>query len=178
MVVAYAEHYTVRDHAAWEGDWELIHGAPYAMSPSPGVTHQSVSGAILNQMLDALRDCAQCHALMGMDWDVSDDTVVRPDVMVICHELDERVTRTPEIIFEVISPRTAERDERTKFELYQKEGVEWYVLVYPEHKTAKVYQRVQGQLQKAGDFSGERFTFTVKNCALDIVFGEIWRRKG
>ena len=39
----YTEHYTLDDYRLWEGDWELIDGSAYAMSPSPMVTHQSVS---------------------------------------------------------------------------------------------------------------------------------------
>jgi hypothetical protein len=31
----YLPHYTVADHAAWEGDWELLDGVALAMTPSP-----------------------------------------------------------------------------------------------------------------------------------------------
>jgi hypothetical protein len=33
-------HYTYNDYQKWEGDWELIRGIPYAVSPSPGWRHQ------------------------------------------------------------------------------------------------------------------------------------------
>jgi hypothetical protein len=32
----------------WEGDWELIDGAPYAMSPSPEMTHQFTGGSLFS----------------------------------------------------------------------------------------------------------------------------------
>ena len=45
---------------------------------------------------EQLRDCQQCEALFEADVEFSDDTVVRPDVLVICfaHE-GERITRRP-----------------------------------------------------------------------------------
>jgi len=39
---------------------------------------------------------------METDWQVSNDTVVRPDVMVICQPIDEKVTVTPEVCIEVV----------------------------------------------------------------------------
>ena len=57
---------------------------------------------------------------------------------MICHEPDERITRAPEIIVEIISKSTAARDEQLKFELYQDEGVKYYIIVYPDSKKAKV----------------------------------------
>ena len=29
----YLPHYTYEDYCMWEGNWELIDGIPYAMSP-------------------------------------------------------------------------------------------------------------------------------------------------
>jgi Uma2 family endonuclease len=176
MPVAYTEHYTAEDYRTWDGDWELIGGAPYAMSPSTSVTHQYVSGAIAAQLFEQLRSCSDCIVLTEMDWDVATDTVVRPDVMVVCGKMDERVTRAPEILFEVISPRTAARDERTKLELYEREGVDWYVLVYPDRQTAKVYRWINGAYQKVGDFADEAFPFPLDDCAIELRFADIWRR--
>ena len=35
----YLPHYTVADHAAWQGDWELLDGVAVAMTPSPFGPH-------------------------------------------------------------------------------------------------------------------------------------------
>lgn len=165
MRPAYTEHYTVRDYQTWEGDWELIHGAPYAMAPSLRVSRQIVAGQVLTELNLAMANCDACRALMGMNRDVANDTVVRPGAMVICHEPDERVTRRPEGVFEVVSPRKAQRDEHLKFDLYEREGVEWYVLIYPEHNTAKIYRREAGRFAKVTDVGDERFTFTFAGWA-------------
>ncbi len=86
MVLAYQEYYTDKDYQQWEGDWELIEGMPYAMAPSPSVTHQTVglniATTIKEQFNKAHDNCDKCCVLMETDWLVSNDTVVRPDVMV------------------------------------------------------------------------------------------------
>ena len=39
-------HYTFEDWLHWEGRWEIIHGLPYAMSPSPVPKHQVTANAL------------------------------------------------------------------------------------------------------------------------------------
>lgn len=39
-------YYTYADYAQWEGQWELIDGIPYAMSPSPVPKHQRIANKI------------------------------------------------------------------------------------------------------------------------------------
>jgi hypothetical protein len=80
MPLAYVEHYTVDDYNLWKGDWELIDGMPYAMAPSPMVTHQSINGKIFAQLSDKLDDCPECQALFEIDWKVSSDTVCQESV--------------------------------------------------------------------------------------------------
>jgi Uma2 family endonuclease len=125
------EAYTVRDYLQWKGDWELIHGQPVAMAPSPAVEHQVASMMIARQLDESLDDCPHCQALFEIDVEFAEDTVVRPDVLVICYQPEgDRLTRAPDLIFEVISPKTARRDEVVKFDLYRTEGVAHYVLIY------------------------------------------------
>lgn len=179
-MLAYHEHYTVKDYALWEGEWELINGMPYAMAPSPTVSHQIVAGNILTQLNNSIanhsRGCEGCYALMEVDWETSNDTVVKPDVLIICNEIGEKVVKTPAIIFEVSSPSTAKRDEQLKFELYEKEAVSYYVLVYPETQVAKVYHWKNGAYQKVKDFSTEPFVLIINNCNIHIDFSSVWRK--
>jgi Uma2 family endonuclease len=173
---AYEEYYTTSDYQQWEGDWELIHGTAYAMAPSPMVTHQFVSTKITHELMQILQNCPNCMVMGEIDWEVSSDTVVKPDALVICKEIEEKVNKTPEIIFEVISPSTAKRDEVLKFDIYEKEGVKYYTLVYPKNRIAKVYKLNQeGRLIKQGDFENESFTFEIDRCRADFDFRTIWR---
>jgi Uma2 family endonuclease len=175
--LAYEEKYTIQDYREWEGDWELVYGDAYAMAPSPMYGHQYVNLKIARQLDEKLEACTECSAIIEMDWEVSDDTAVRPDSMVICYEPIERVTERPEIIFEVISPGTGKRDEILKFALYQSEGVPWYILAYPEKQEAKVYRLEDSTYQKIGNFADETFRFELDRCEIEFNFGFIWRRR-
>ena len=172
------ETYTMQDYLQWAGDWELIYGQPLAMAPSPGLTHQTLSMMIARQLDEALDDCPRCQALFEIDVEFSVDTVVRPDVLVICYQPEgDRLTRAPSLIFEVLSSKTARRDEVVKFELYRTEGVENYVLIYPESKTARVYRLIEGEYRIAGDFHDEQYRFELQGCIIDFDFSRIWKRK-
>jgi len=173
----YIEYYTIDDHKYWSDDWELIHGFPYAMAPSPLVTHQSVNGKIFLELNRGLENCPKCQALFEIDWEVSIDTVVKPDMVVICYEPDEKLTKRPNIIFEVTSSSTLKRDETIKFELYQNEGVKYYIIVYPKRKVAKVYRLKYGKYIKVNDFENEKYKFDLEDCSIDFDFSKIWRDK-
>jgi Uma2 family endonuclease len=177
MSVGYIEHYKVEDYNLWKGDWELIEGKPYAMAPSPMVTHQSVNMKISRQLDELLDECEECQPFFEIDWIVSSDTVLRPDTLVICYEPDEKLTKKPEIIFEVASPSTVSKDERVKFEIYEREGVKYYIIVYPEDKVAKAYELKDGRYIKMGDFSDEKTLFELSVCDLAFDFSKIWRKK-
>jgi len=174
--LAYIEHYTRDDFYQWEGDWELIYGQPYAMAPSPVYGHQFVSGKIYRQLDEKLEKCIYCNASFEIDIEFSEDTILRPDCIVICYEPTERLTKAPEIVFEVVSKSSARKDETIKFEVYQDEGVKYYILVYPDIKKAKVYRLDLGRFIKEGDFSDEVYTFELDSCKIEFDFNFIWRK--
>ena len=68
------DRFTWRDYQAWpdEERWEIIDGVAYAMSPAPSVAHQAVSNMIARLLDAALDDCPQCHALLPVDWRISE----------------------------------------------------------------------------------------------------------
>jgi len=172
----YSEYFTKANYIQWQGDWELIGGVAYAMAPSPMVTHQSVATKIASELEIKTSECKKCLTLNEIDYEISNDTIVRPDVLLICKPIDETVDKAPDVIFEVLSASTARRDETVKFDLYQKEGVSYYVLVHPQKKVAKVYRLSDdGRFVKQGDFTDESFGFETKSCLFDFDFGKIWR---
>ncbi len=72
-------HYTYDDYLRWEGNWELIYGIPYAMSPAPKLDHQAISNNIAQLLGNLLSDCATCQALLPVDWRIDVETMVQPD---------------------------------------------------------------------------------------------------
>lgn len=136
----YIPHYTVADYAHWEGDWELWGGVPVSMAPGPFGRHQKLAGDVMMVIREAL-SAAECNAEVTyeLDWIVSNDTVVRPDVLVICGGIPERHLETPPaLIVEVVSDSTRERDQVFKRALYEREGVTAYLIADPDAKTIEV----------------------------------------
>ena len=63
-------HYTIDEYALWEGDWELINGIPYAMTPAPVIKHQRISNKIARLLDEQLDDCQHCYSLLPVDWHI------------------------------------------------------------------------------------------------------------
>lgn len=168
-------HYTYDDYILWEGRWEMIEGIPYAMTPSPSFRHQRVSQKIARFLDMALDDCEHCRAVLPVDWKVAEDTVLQPDNMVLCYEpAGPFLTKAPALIFEVLSASTAAKDRRTKFSIYEREGVAYYCLVDPETEVAKIYRLHEGRYVKQMDATDETFKFDLGRCAFEIEFARIW----
>lgn len=143
--------YTVADYLSWPQTerWELIHGVPYNMSPAPSVPHQRVvlsTGA----QLSAFTRSGPCETLVAptdlfLPRDDADDTVVQPDVMVICDpdKIDDRgVTGAPDLIVEVLSDSTAYKDLSEKRILYEAAGVREYWAVNLATRTVLVWRLI------------------------------------
>ncbi len=172
------EHYTTEDYQHWEGDWELIEGIPYAMSPAPALKHQTLSMGLARLLDEALDPCPHCRALFETDIYFSSDTVVRPDLLIICHTPEgEFITRAPDLVVEIISPRRARHDEHTKFQLYQSEGVAYYLIAYPDERKIKAWQLIDGNYRKIGDFHDQSLDLTLNGCPVTLNFAKLWQKK-
>ena len=171
------EYYTYDDYKKWEGDWELIYGQPVAMAPSPVISHQYVMSMLVYELNKNLQNCEKCMVVAEEDWIVCDDTVVRPDISVICNEENDFIIKAPEIIVEIVSKSTAKRDEKIKFEIYEKELVKYYILVYPDRLTAKIYKNENSQFKKIGDFSKETVNLSENlTCEAEIDFENVFKK--
>jgi Uma2 family endonuclease len=168
-------HYTYEDYKHWEGKWELICGIPYSMSPSPAWKHQRVNTNIISQF-DQLfkKEKCKCMALMALDWIINDNTVVEPDISVTCKPIEGKfLTNTPEIIFEILSPSTTLKDKNIKFNIYQSEGVTYYIMVNPTSKSYEIFHLTKGKYIKESSIK-KSFEFKLKNCNIPFDFNTIW----
>jgi len=170
-------HYTYNDYKLWKGDWELMNGHPIAMSPAPMCKHQSLASFIITEINNQLDECPLCEVLGEVDYKISDDTILRPDIVLTCGETNESyLTKAPEIIVEIISPSTARRDETYKFDIYEAEKVKYYIIIYPDELIAKVYKLDAKEYDKQGDFSEEVYDFTETTCNIKIDFKRVFKR--
>lgn len=170
-------HYTYDDYCLWEGRWELLNGVPYSMSPAPSIPHQSIVGNIYSQLTSLLDNCNNnCQVLLSpVDWKMSDETVVQPDVMVACGDLkDKYLDFAPEIVFEVLSDSTKEKDRTVKYEIYQSEGVKYYVIVNTKQKNAEVFQLKNKFYSKIKETKTETVRMDIKECPINFDFKKIW----
>ena len=166
----YIPHYTRADYEQWKGDWVLWQGIPVAMTPSPFGPHQNCSYRITRALWDAI-EAAKCKAVViqSIDWIISDDTIVRPDILVLCGEVPERhVMQSPALIVEILSPSTADRDRNEKLRLYQDHGVDYYLIVDPNNYTVEAYERSdQGIFQQLQPEKGYEFTLC-NDCRIQL----------
>lgn len=147
------EHHTYGDYLHWPDDvrYELIDGDAYLMAPAQTLDHQDVAGEIFRQLANCLVG-KPCRAFIapvdvrlpkGDEADERIDTVVQPDVLVVCDEskLDRRGVRgAPDLVVEVLSPSTASHDQLLKRGVYERAGVTEYWLVHPTDRVISVYR--------------------------------------
>ena len=178
MSVANLLNYTYEDYKNWEGSWELIDGLAVSMAPAPMKIHQKIASELFFQLKQKLNDeCEECDVLYETDWKISDATTLRPDIVLSCHDEGEAyLTKAPKIIIEILSPSTAKKDETIKFDIYEEEKVQYYILVYPQDLKAKVYTLEKNSYTKVGDFSNEKLSFTDIDCELELDFEKVFRR--
>jgi Uma2 family endonuclease len=147
------EYHTYGDYLGWPEDvrYELVEGVAYLMAPAPDLAHQDVAGEIFYQVRRALegKSCRPFIAPVDVRLPNSDeadkavDTVVQPDVFVVCDEakLDRRGVRgAPDWIVEVISPGSASHDYIVKRRLYERHSVREYWLVHPTDRLLTIYR--------------------------------------
>jgi Uma2 family endonuclease len=148
------DRFTYADYLTWDDGqrWELIDGVAFCMSPGPSRLHQKWLGELFVQFHSYLvgKPCEVYMAPFDVRLqdclDAADEeiiTVVQPDLMVICDTnklYDSGVKGAPDLVVEIISPSTAKRDIKTKFELYQRHGVKEYWILYPNDRTMLVYR--------------------------------------
>lgn len=169
-------HYTYDDYAQWEGRWELIAGIPYAMVPAPVIRHQVICGNIIQYLGGLLKKCKKCRVLLPVDWPIAEDTVVQPDVLVVCGDDIgvEKLTVVPVVVFEVLSPSTTRKDRVLKYRLYQDAGVKYYCIVDPDSDSVEVYLLDSDKYHLAPEVSDGRMPFDLGPCRIDVDFSMIF----
>jgi len=163
------KRYTYGDYRTWDDGlrWELIDGEAFCMSPGPGTAHQFLAAKLFTKlgsyfegkecqaffapfdvMLPRGEEPARGQASAGRPEDEV-DTVVQPDIMILCDmsKLQHNgIKGAPDVIIEILSPSTTQRDLDDKFRLYERVGVKEYVIVDPLNYVIFVHRRDAGGL--------------------------------
>ncbi|CCE24693.1 Uma2 family endonuclease [Methylotuvimicrobium alcaliphilum] len=161
LAIKKSDHFSYADYVNWQTEqrYELIDGEAFMMAPAPDLAHQDIAGEIYRQIANSLegKNCRPFIAPVDVrlpkhdEADERIDTVVQPDVFVVCDtaKLDRRgVLGPPDWIIEVLSPSTAGHDQIRKLSLYERSGVKEYWLVHPIDRILTVYRLCDGKYGK------------------------------
>src|SRR3972149_8068185 len=154
--LTYEDYLTLPD----EKRYELIEGDLY-MVPAPDFYHQIISrniefllwGFIKKRNLGTV-----VHALV--DVVLTTEDVIQPDILYISNErrgiiTGRNVSGAPDLVIEILSPSTQERDKIVKRDLYATHGVKEYWIVDPLTKSVEVMSLSSDGFKLYGIFSKE-----------------------
>ena len=124
---------------------EILDGEHYVM-PAPSFSHQGISfklclrigSFVLEHRLGFVR-------YAPLDVLLSEYDIVQPDLLFISNERagnvkEPNVHGAPDLVVEILSDSSRQRDEILKPHLYERSGVLEYWLVDPQARTVKVFR--------------------------------------
>lgn len=126
--------------------YELLEG-DLVMVPSPNFEHQSISSHLEFLLYEFVRK-RDLGVVLYAPFDVvlgeaGEEHVVQPDLLFVSKER-KRIIRegeirgAPDLVVEILSPYTGQRDRTVKKKLYARYGVKEYWLVEPEEETIEI----------------------------------------
>ncbi len=130
--------------------YEAIDGELY-VTPAPSRRHQRVSlklGIALLELLEKPGHGWIYAAPIGVEFPETEEGV-QPDIVFVSRARAERLVEegirgAPDLVVEILSPKTAERDRTIKKKLYQRQGVAQYWIVDPDAETVEVWDFAGG----------------------------------
>lgn len=149
----FSKRYTYADYLTWrfKERVELIMGRIFRMSPAPKSDHQLISTILSGEFYTFFKGktCKVFSAPFDVrlpknadDKDEQTETVVQPDICVICDpsKIDVKGCKgAPDLIAEIVSKSSVQKDLHEKYNLYESAGVKEYWIVHPNDKTLLIY---------------------------------------
>ena len=146
--------YTYADYLTWEGPerYQIIKGEVFQMA-SPSVVHQGILRDLTIQFGNWLKGkpcqvfAAPLDVRLFPKEDNSDDTVVQPDLLVVCDKKKiskNSINGAPDFVVEIVSPSNSHRELFLKFQYYLEAGVREYSVIDPEVKKVQVNKYKDG----------------------------------
>ena len=138
--------------------YELLDG-DLLIIPAPRTSHQRVSIKLASRLQRFAEDSGIGKIYVApFDVVLSDTDVVQPDILFISREradiiTEENVRGAPDLVVEILSPTTADRDRTFKRSLYARHGVREYWLVDPDTKTVEVLALGEEGFEAVGAYS-------------------------
>ena len=125
--------------------YEAIGGILH-VTAAPKWRHQVVSKRLLVRLSELLEDPGhgEVVATPGVEFPATGEGV-QPDILFVSNERryiveEAGLVGAPDLVVEVLSPSTAERDRGVKRRLYERQGVREYWIVDPSENQVDVYR--------------------------------------
>ena len=142
---------TYDDYCAAPADnrYELLDGELIVV-PAPNTKHQRVNRELTTRLDRFISDRGSGELFYApFDVVLSDSDIVQPDLLFVSREREHMITAenmrgAPDLVIEILSPSTADKDRGKKRTLYGKHGVTEYWLVDPAAETVQIH-RLQGE---------------------------------
>ena len=156
MSVTTARPFTYEDYLLLPEDrrYEIIGGELF-ITPSPRPYHQIVSSNIQLALQLFIRE-RRLGTVLDAPCDVvlSETDVVQPDILFVsaarASTIGEKyINAAPDMVVEILSPSTAQRDQTLKAKIYEKYGVRELWIVSPEARTIEVLTNRESRFSRA-----------------------------
>ena len=92
--------------------------------------------------------------------------------MVVCGDpKNDFLEMPPVLVIEILSPSNIKTDRVIKFQLYQENGVQFYLMVDPLKDKVEVFELIDNKYKQV-----EKNKFQIdKNCEIEFDFEKLWR---
>lgn len=151
------------------------------MSAMPNTRHQFIA----TELASFLRNYVKEHGLgkvfgAPVDVVVSPTMVFQPDVSFLSNERasindGQKLNAAPDLVVEILSESTEERDRTFKFREYARSGAKEYWIVDPEKKLIEVYTNSAKGFQLANIFKRDATMNTPLFPSASIPLQEVFR---
>lgn len=173
--------YTLDDYYALPEDIraELIDGELFVML-APSLKHQGASIEIEGQIYSYIKNnkgkCHVFHAPVDVQLDCDRNTMVQPDIVIVCDErkfVDHHIMGAPDFVLEILSSSTRKKDMTIKLKKYRQAGCREYWIVDPDKEQVIVHDFSGGGDETAIYGSGDKVPVRIYDGDLKIDFGEV-----
>lgn len=127
---------------------ELLKGR-FFVCESPSIRHQSIVSNLLFEFKSFIStkkgSCKVFPGPIDVEFSLDKDTVCVPDLVIICNpgliKNMQRCQGAPDLIVEVLSPSSIEKDLIVKRDIYEEAGVREYWVIDPLENNVTVFAR-------------------------------------
>lgn len=138
--------------------YEILEGELYVV-PAPNIRHQRASKRILTALIRQIeeKDLGEVFSAPS-DVVLSEENVVQPDLLLVRKERagiigESHIRGAPDLVVEITSPGTRQRDLAIKRKIYARFGVPEYWIVDPDANTIEVLVLIEAGYRSESVFT-------------------------